>query len=267
MEGARVVGARHRITIQTYFDVDGHIDSEGYLALMRDVENYRLAGVAFAFAPYDLLTTPLMERDDPPRINADPMERDDAITRGIDVRHFMYRALNHLLSRGRRRVAVITAPSMVYGFPDEFDAFAQARGIITYPFWTQAVEPHRPRWVRHAVDAILSTQAAERPDSLLITDDHLVEPVAAALREFGVRVPQQMHVIGHWNFPLPYRGDVPIDLLGFDARELVMSWVRAIDALHRHETIPPWASVPARFAWEVPHHEEQTTQSKPPEFR
>jgi len=71
----------------------------------------------------------------------------------------------------------------------------------------------------------------------VITADHLVEPVAAAIEEFGVRVPQDLRIVGHWNFPLPYRGRVPIDLLGFDARELLRAWVDAIDA----ETVGKWA--------------------------
>jgi len=208
--------------------------------------------VMFAFATFHLEGTKLIEQRDPPRVNADPMHR--PVTRVIDERRFIYRAIDALLADGRSRFAVITKPDMTRGFPDEFDAAIASHGgrIITHPFWTQAVEPHQTRWVRHAVHAILSTQPDNPPDAMLVPDDHLVEPVVEALLEFGVRVPEQMRVIGHWNFPNPYRGAIPIDLLGFDAVELVEGWVDAIDAQRRGEKIAGFATTPARFAHEIP---------------
>jgi DNA-binding LacI/PurR family transcriptional regulator len=245
------VAAERGISFAHYYNVRGYTDCEGYQSLLRDVENQRLAGIIFKDTPFELQGTPLLERNDPPRVIPAQNAEIPSPGRMYDYKRFMYRALDAFETRGRRRIAVLTLSHFAWGFPDEFLAAVESRGMIIHPFWMQAVDPHRTFWVRHAVHAILSAHARELPDALLVTDDHLVEPVAEALAEFGVRVPQQIHVIGHWNFPLIYRGQAPIDLLGFDARELLRLQVDTIDAQRRGERVVDFATVPARLAWEL----------------
>jgi DNA-binding LacI/PurR family transcriptional regulator len=115
----------------------------------------------------------------------------------------------------------------------------------------QAVEPHHTSWVRNAVHAILHADRTGRPDALLVTDDHLVEAVADALIEFGVRVPDDMLVVGHWNFPMKFNRDLPVQLIGVDNVELIRRWVAAIDDQRRGAALPARVIVPTTVAGEV----------------
>jgi DNA-binding LacI/PurR family transcriptional regulator len=91
-----------------------------------------------------------------------------------------------------------------------------------------------------------------RPDGLVITDDHLVKPVVDVVRALGIRVPQDLAIVSHWNYPLPYQSDVPIRLLGFDARERLALGLAAMQSLGKSQNAPPLHStVLPRFADEV----------------
>src|SRR4029078_7620048 len=109
----------------------------------------------------------------------------------------MYAGLEFIKSQGRRNVSIITLPSMKQkNVQEALDRF----GLNRLPFWSQAADPIAVEWVRHAVYGILHSHPNRVPDAMLVTDDHLVEAVADALIEFGVRMPDDMLVVGHWNF-------------------------------------------------------------------
>jgi hypothetical protein len=46
-------------------------------------------------------------------------------------------------------------------------------------------------------------------------------------------------LIGHWNFPLAYRGPQPITLIGFDAQAWVRQAIALALAVRRGELLPP----------------------------
>jgi DNA-binding transcriptional regulator YhcF (GntR family) len=177
VEAARQLEARSdgRRRFKIYYDVLGHRDSEGYQRLMRDVEDEVLAGIIFA-TPYDLIATPLMERTDPPRVQM-AATMPGMPVRGVNGVEFMRRGLAALAADGRRRVALITKPDTPPQYLRAFRAGLARHGMVSLPFWTQAVEPHHPRWVRHAVHAVLHSHDDLVPDSMLVADDHLVEAV------------------------------------------------------------------------------------------
>jgi hypothetical protein len=125
--------------------------------------------------------------------------------------------------------------------------------MTSLPYWTQALDPYATRWVRHGVHAILHSHDDQRlaPDAIVITDDHLVEAVAQAL--LGVRRKRAGADSRDrpLELPLKYRGPVAVDLLGFDAQELVGNWVEAIDGQRRGESVPVYELVPPRFEREL----------------
>jgi DNA-binding LacI/PurR family transcriptional regulator len=94
---------------------------------------------------------------------------------------------------------------------------------------------------------MLHSHEGSRPDGLIVTDDHLVEPLADVLVGMGVRVPDDLAVVGHWNYPLKYERDLPIQRLGWDAVELLDRWMDTIDAQRRGESVPSRSSIAPRL--------------------
>jgi hypothetical protein len=70
----------------------------------------------------------------------------------------------------------------------------------------------------------------ERPDGILIADDHIVEYVTRGLVSEQIRVPRDVKVVAHCNWPLMPAAMTPVDFLGFDARELIRRCIARIDA-------------------------------------
>jgi DNA-binding LacI/PurR family transcriptional regulator len=227
---ANALGPRQ---IEIYSGVDGHADSEDSQRLLADLAAHRLAGVMFGFAPHDLVGTPLLER---PGIFRTGRYHMRGMMPGIsgDWMEPLATAIHWIAAQGRRDLSVITVPQTPQA---EIQKQIEAGGLRTLPFWMQAVDAHHTEWVRHAVYGILHSNHARLPDAMLVTDDHLVEAVADALIEFGVRVPDDMLVVGHWNFPLKFNRDLPVQLIGLDNVDLLRHWLMAVDAQRRGEKV------------------------------
>ncbi len=245
--------------IQTYFEINGHADSDDYARLIDDMDTGRIAGLIFPFAPHELLKLPPMARRGVPRVARN--FHDGYLPLVGPGAGFLDTALAWLKSQGRRRVAVVTLPQI--NSASILEAIARS-GLSSAPFWTHAVEPHHTGWVLHAVHAILHSSSGRRmPDALIVTDDHLVEAVADALVKLRVRVPRDILVVGHWNFPLRYtRPDVPVRLLGVDNTDLLRRWIATIDAQRRKTRVPPRTEI--GYVWqEDPMCAAQSVQDLP----
>lgn len=108
-------------------------------------------------------------------------------------------ATSHLLDTGRRRVAVLGAQASPHGRTAHLreQGWARAhlrRGLRADPALTVELE----HWHRHdgAVGVRRLLADSERPDALLCLNDTLALGALAELRHSGVRVPEEMAVIG-----------------------------------------------------------------------
>jgi DNA-binding LacI/PurR family transcriptional regulator len=62
------------------------------------------------------------------------------------------------------------------------------------------------------------TARRERPDGLLVTDEVLFDEVQVAIRELGIRVPEQLRIVTHANKGLDRRYPFPVTLAQRDTR-------------------------------------------------
>lgn len=238
------------IKITCYYAVNGSTDCEDYQRLLHDVRARRLAGVIFSSMPAGLMNTPLMEGMTIPRVAImwpTKICRMPAVY--PDLRSFVDRALDSLAARGRRRVAVVGIGDIWWGeMGDYFVAGTKARGMEFRPYWAQMVDPSN---AKRAVHLLMHNEQKTRPDGLIIADDNLVEHATAGLLAAGARVPEDVEVVAHCNFPWPVPSVVPVQRLGFDARQIMAACLRTIDAQRRGESPPAFVSVGAQFEQET----------------
>jgi hypothetical protein len=90
-----------------------------------------------------------------------------------------------------------------------------------------------------------------RPDGLIIADDNFVEAASGGLIRAGVRVPEDVEVVAHCNFPWPTPSVLPVKRLGFSARQVLRECINSVDAQRRGEAIKPPIAIPALFEEEV----------------
>ena len=243
-------GPGHR-RISLYHGVDGHTDGEDHDRLVRDLRHERLAGMVFAVNPFSLVDTPILDQPGVPRIAImDPPSNQWVTAAELDTQSFVAKALDHFRGRRRSQVAVFSVPGMEGGFRERvLDALA-ARWMVTKPYWWHTIDPSAAMGAKAIAHLLLHRGQHQRPDALLVTDDNLVEHATAGLLAAGVRVPEDVEVVVHCNFPWPTPAVLPVRRLGFDAGELLTRCLDWVDARRAGDTTRT-VLIPARFEDEL----------------
>ncbi len=234
-----------------FHGIDQHADSEDRQSLIAHIERQSLAGIVFTNPPLLLAGTPILDAPGIPRVAL--MSHPDTRFPQVSIVSFdgvmwVDKALDHLAALGRRRVAIIE-----FGTGPEFDARVQARlearGMVSHRRWRQFVSLRNAKGATNAVELLMNDR--ERPDSLLVEDDNFVEQAVAGLAAAGVRVPDDVAVVGHANFPVAPSKLLPMRLLGYDANLFLRTAVDLIDRQRRGEKVPQETKLPALWEEEV----------------
>ncbi|WP_328868867.1 LacI family transcriptional regulator [Streptomyces sp. NBC_00287] len=118
---------------------------------------------------------------------------------GIDNAGAARDATEHLLARGRRRIAVIGGAVRGRQGTDRLrtDGYRSALKAAGLPFDTELVVPVEAyHWQDGARAATTLMQRATPPDALLCLNDHMALGALRALHELGRSVPGELDVVG-----------------------------------------------------------------------
>lgn len=92
-------------------------------------------------------------------------------------------------------------------------------------------------------------ERADRPDTVFVTDDNLVEPMLLGLQQARVE-PGSVHLLSHCNWPRPLGLSEGVEHIGFDVREVFSASRTCFDALRGGQPSPT-LSIPPRFLSEL----------------
>jgi DNA-binding LacI/PurR family transcriptional regulator len=115
------------------------------------------------------------------------------------------------------------------------------------PHWVQGVHLAAPQLARNCAQLLMHAGQDERPDALIISDDNLVEFATAGLIAAGVRVPDDLEVVAHCNFPWPTPSVVPVKRLGYEVSRVLKACLESIDLQRGGEAAPAATVIPAVF--------------------
>jgi len=208
-------------TLLTFHGIDGHIDSPEYARLEEDVVRHRVAGMIFATNPSVLYGSPVLHEPDVPRVAFAATGLANVATVFPDFVQLARRALHRLAEMGAKRIGVIVHHSISPEIVNEWLGDLQSLGLQTRPEWKIGLSVYAPGWVGSAMHLLMDRPPADRPDGLLILDDHLVEPALSALQKLGIIPGRAIHIVAHNNFPLPLAPEHQITRIGFDARQML----------------------------------------------
>jgi DNA-binding LacI/PurR family transcriptional regulator len=230
-----------------FHGVTEHTDSEDRQRLIAYMETHRVAGVIFANAPFQLVNTPILDLPGIPRVAFQTQQMFPHVP-AVTGEGELDKVLDHFAALGRRRVALID-----YDLGPKFEANLQAglraRGMVSHRRWRQFVSMRTPAGARHAVELLMHDE--EKPDALYIDDDNFVEHALGGLIDAGVRVPDEVAVVGHANFPVAPSKPLPIRLIGYDTRALFQTCAELIDRQRAGEQVPGMTVVPMLWEEEV----------------
>ena len=225
---ASAISAGQPWKILPFFAVSNHSNSPDTLRLRECIRARRLAGLIVT-NPFSVQQ--ITESTKMPCITFTGSTEPPGMTCiKLDPRSFLERAVDRLRSQGRRRVGLIASATLSEPVMNFFHDAAARAGLETSPRWVHGVSLRHPHWARHAVRAVVQGRPDERPDGLIVTDDHLVEPTLAGLMDEQRPIPEAVEVIAHCNFQGQPRGPMPVRRLGYVVRDLLML---AIDLIHR----------------------------------
>jgi DNA-binding LacI/PurR family transcriptional regulator len=245
------LGEKRERRIAVFYSSRGRVDSMDYLELEHDVESHTLAGLLFVSNPVELLDAVPLTEPGIPRVVITDAEVPDtvAVKVRLDAQSFLDKALDFLAQRGRRRIALLTEASA--GVENPFCTYfvngVAKRQMESSPRWIQAIRSADAAWARNLTHLLMQAPPADRPDGLVIAHDGLVEHAKAGLIAAEARVPDEVDVLAHCNFPALFPAVLPIKRLGYDVRQVLRVCLECIDRLRAGETLPKTVKIPAMF--------------------
>ncbi len=222
-----------------------HLTCMEFLEVM---PRHQLAGVAVLATPernFARWFAPL-RREHVPIVSGGgrPGREVDAVVRS-DITKMVRDGVRHLLAHGRRRIALMAwrAPWDPPGHQSEeflqaFAATLREAGLVPAPQWIRhELPPGAPGAAWEEFREIWAA-AGEKPDGLLICDDNLFSGAAMAILQLGIRVPQDLMVVSHYNQESAMVMPFPVTRLVFDPDRCAQVISETLIKLMRREPLP-----------------------------
>lgn len=225
-------------------------DRKEHDQLIHDLEHQTLAGVIFCgFEPeqYKLYNVP--------KVIMGLHEKHGAGSYAyVGLSHDIYikRAMDYFHSQGRRRLGVISVSGWEKYFQSSLIKISDQYGLTFEDHLMQMVSLRDCYTARRLVKLLMHPDHSKRPDALLVADDNILEYVHAGLVELGIRVPEDVTVVAHANFPsVGIANGLPMRRLGYDAREVIEHGLQFIDDMRQGQANLQPCYIPPRFEDEI----------------
>ena len=150
------------------------------------------------------------------------------------------KGLNALMNAGRRHIAFLGwgAPNNFHLIGDVFRQQAAGLGLPVQEAWIHdELRPDNPGAGWEEFREIWMARP-EKPDGILVCDDVLYRDAAIAIREFGIRVPEELMVVTHFNKGTITPHDFPVTLLEADTEAYADAVAEGTLAILRGKTPP-----------------------------
>lgn len=108
-------------------------------------------------------------------------------------------ATEYLIGRGKKRLATITGPLTMAPGIDRLQGFREAIEAAGLPEGAVEEGDFTPRGGADAIRRLLARE--ERPDAVFVASDHMARGVLAELAAAGLRVPEDISIIGYDDSP------------------------------------------------------------------
>ena len=126
-------------------------------------------------------------------------------------------------------MAVLADPVWLQKHRAHLESSLAARGLQSRPYWMQGVAPEAREAARGCTHLLGHSRALEAFDGFFVADDNLLEPALGGLLMAGTRVPAEVAIVAHGNFPSPRPAMVPLQRVGFSAEKVLRACLGSID--------------------------------------
>jgi DNA-binding LacI/PurR family transcriptional regulator len=253
----REASANGGLKFSQFFQVDQHRDSDDYHRLVHEVRTHQLAGLIFSSYPYYLEDTPLLrDRPIPMVVVASSPNRLAIPAVAIDYDSFYSKALKEVAQCGRKRVAFVRPITEPEVRARAVQRMIAEHGLTTKPYWSLPIVLEAAGATRSYVHLLMNPDQKTRPDALIVANDNFVPHVLAGLSDAGARIPDDVLVIAHANFPAEPIATISLRRLGFDVRQVLETLTSLIQRQQEGKKVPNLTTIKAQFEELEEDHEE-----------
>lgn len=138
----------------------------------------------------------------------------------FDFRDAAYQAVQYLVQKGHRRIACLNLPTD-FCFPAKMRlegyrrALAEAKILDELIYEADAIDDYKANWT-HAVEMMLAGTAT----AVLAYDDQVAVTIYKICKERGIRIPEDLSVIGCGDFPSGQTLEPTLTTIGFPTEQM-----------------------------------------------
>jgi DNA-binding LacI/PurR family transcriptional regulator len=226
---AQTITAEEQYRLECYFSTERQADGTSTASLKQletDLEDRLLAGVILYMAPKE--TVQLLARSGLPGVQITDPNKENRFPTLVPA-PITERAMQRFASEGRRRIAILTTFNQRGATCDAIVACARAHGLQTRHAWIHFFDPRSNPSARAVAELLMTLPRRQRPDAVYINDDNLVREAVLGLADAGVRLPQDLSVIAHANFPAEVSLALPVTRIGPDIDRILRTAIALIE--------------------------------------
>ena len=241
----------------SYFrHLDAAAPNDDYWRLTRMVQNQQIAGIIFPAMPNFLFNTPIVKAPGIARVciasAVNPAARHIPIVSSTALRTQEKKMLHYFLEAGVQRLASFHwKADFLERWMDFMPLLAEA-GIHTRMHWAFQASPVLPQALIPCARLLMDLPPNERPDGILIYDDHLSQAVEKGLLLANDAEVYNLKILTHCNFPDHDTHLLPVKRIGRDSHRVLHTCIDIIDRQQRGETVPQATMVEDVFDHELP---------------
>ncbi len=228
-------------------DILQHEDSQRLLDLLA---RKMIAGVFFFFDPCNSLPRKIFtDYPDIPKIVTDKKRTQHNMYRVIlNTESCVNKVIEYAKGHGIKKIGVISKGQQ--SLAEEFPEIAEKNHVCVKPEWVVAAPEKYIDGVRNLTRLLMALGPEKRPEALYITDDNLITPVQSTLIELGIKVPEDIRLICHFNFPDSTETVLPVKKIGYDVRDILKTGIAKIQC-HYNGTTPETMTVTGKYDSEI----------------
>jgi LacI family transcriptional regulator len=161
----------------------------------------------------------------------------------VDNRLGSYQGVTYMLRRGRRRIAIINGPENTIASCDRYQGYQEALRERGLPLLEELVD--RGDFADAPAYQAMKRLLPHRPDAVFATSDAMAFAAMRAIREAGLRIPQDIGVLGFDDIPPAANSNPPLTTIrqpiqqtGSVAAELLIDLIERPDPQPRRVVLP-----------------------------
>jgi len=214
--------AKRKLEFEIFQDFEPHVDNPDCQKLVSELSGMRIGGVVHLSMPCLPNACEILHFPGIPVINGSTCMK-------FDQKAYVGKSCDYLLSRRKKRIAVLfqgeQAMKIMLG---KFLEKRDSSGMESPDHWFIPIGTDTREGAGKITRILLDGPRDRRPNGLIIADDNLVDHALGGVFLSRVKVPGELEIVAHCNWPNPVMSVMPVKRLGYDIRKALSVIIDAL---------------------------------------